>query len=116
MHNLGYIGEFEWSSPVQSMILSVFYWWYVVSQVVGGVATHHFGTKAVFGWSQFATAAAGLLIPIAAETHYGFVILLRSVQGFASGLTWPAMYAIVGYWIPPAERSRFMSSFQVIRD
>lgn len=28
------------------------------------------------------------------------------------GLTWPAMYAIVGYWIPPHERSRFMSSFQ----
>lgn len=40
------------------------------------------------------------------------MIILRSIQGFASGLTWPAMYAVVSYWIPAKERSRFMSSFQ----
>uniref|UniRef100_A0A336JZS7 CSON009539 protein n=1 Tax=Culicoides sonorensis TaxID=179676 RepID=A0A336JZS7_CULSO len=110
--DLGYKGEFDWSTYVQSMIISVFYWWYVVSQVVGGVATQYFGTKNVFGWSQFATAASSLLIPLAADTNYVLVIILRSIQGFASGLTWPAMYAIVGVWIPPIERSRFMSSFQ----
>lgn len=82
-------------------------------KVVGGVATQYFGTKAVFGWSQFATAACSLGIPYAANTHHYALIVLRSIQGFSSGLTWPAMYAIVGYWIPPAERSRFMSSFQV---
>ncbi|XP_063702245.1 sialin isoform X2 [Culicoides brevitarsis] len=109
---LGYNGEFDWSPGVQSMIISVFYWWYVVSQVVGGVATQYFGTKNVFGWSQFATAACSLLMPLAADTNYVLVIVLRSIQGFASGLTWPAMYAIVGVWIPPIERSRFMSSFQ----
>jgi len=51
-------------------------------------------------------------MPLAARIHYIAVIVLRSLQGFASGLTWPAMYAIVGYWIPLTERSRFMSSFQ----
>lgn len=30
------------------------------------------------------------------------------------GLTWPAMYAAVGHWIPLSERSKFMSSFQGI--
>lgn len=104
--------KFDWDSTVQAVIKSSFYWCYVLSQVVGGVATQYFGTKNVFGWSQFLTAACSLLIPHAADLHYGAVILLRSVQGFASGLTWPAMYAIVGYWIPPVERSRFMSSFQ----
>lgn len=80
--------------------------------MVGGVATQYFGTKNVFGWSQFVTAACSLSIPLAATYHYSIVILLRSIQGFASGLTWPAMYAIVSYWIPAKERSRFMSSFQ----
>lgn len=80
--------------------------------MVGGVATQYFGTKNVFGWSQFATAACSLLIPTAATYHYSALIVLRSIQGFASGLTWPAMYAVVGYWIPSLERSRFMSSFQ----
>lgn len=85
----------------------------IIFQVAGGVATQYFGTKNVFGWSQFATACCSLLIPTAASYHYGALIVLRSIQGFASGLTWPAMYAVVGYWIPPKERSRFMSSFQV---
>lgn len=76
------------------------------------MATQYFGTKNVFGWSQFATAACSMCIPLAATYHYSALILLRSIQGFASGLTWPAMYAIVSYWIPTKERSRFMSSFQ----
>lgn len=105
-------GKFDWSNSVQAFIVSSFYLFYVVSQVVGGVATQKFGTKSVFGWSQFATGICSLLIPLGASTHYSLLIILRSIQGFASGLTWPAMYALVGYWIPPSERSRFMSSFQ----
>ncbi|XP_049316198.1 sialin isoform X3 [Bactrocera dorsalis] len=103
---------YDWSPTVKSIVVSSFYWCYVLSQVVGGIATQYFGTKQVFGWSQFATALCSLCIPFGADLHYSAVIILRSVQGFASGLTWPAMYAIVGYWIPLAERSRFMSSFQ----
>ncbi|KAH8272183.1 hypothetical protein KR018_008780 [Drosophila ironensis] len=102
----------EHTSLVKSVIISSFYWCYVLSQVTGGVATEMFGTKCVFGWSQLATAVCSILMPMAADLNYVAVIILRSIQGFASGLTWPAMYAIVGYWIPLTERSRFMSSFQ----
>ncbi|KAK0163900.1 hypothetical protein PV328_002585 [Microctonus aethiopoides] len=105
-------GKFEWSRPAQSAIIGSFYWCYILSQVIGGVLTQYFGTKTVFGGSQLITAICSLLIPTAADIHYGAIIALRSIQGIASGLTWPAMYAIVGHWIPPAERSRFMSSFQ----
>ncbi|XP_068973711.1 sialin isoform X1 [Bombus flavifrons] len=105
-------GEFDWSPTIQSAISSSFYWCYILSQVVGGVLTQYFGTKTVFGGSQLITAICSLLMPSAAEIHYGVMIALRSIQGIASGLTWPAMYAIVGHWIPPVERSRFMSSFQ----
>ncbi|SPP81601.1 sialin isoform X1 [Drosophila guanche] len=111
-HTLPGGGTEEQTSIVKSVIISSFYWCYVLSQVAGGVATQFFGTKCVFGWSQLATALCSLLIPLAVELHYIAVIVLRSIQGFASGLTWPAMYAIVGYWIPLTERSRFMSSFQ----
>ncbi|XP_018561721.1 sialin [Anoplophora glabripennis] len=107
-----YGGTLEWSGQVQSYVLASFYWAYIVSQVVGGFATQKLGTKRVFGYAQLATALCSLCIPWASETHYGIVIALRFVQGFASGLTWPAMYALVGHWIPVPERSRFMSSFQ----
>ncbi|XP_063243204.1 sialin isoform X2 [Bacillus rossius redtenbacheri] len=105
-------GEFDWDTTIQSAILGSFYWCYILSQVVGGVLTQHFGTKTVFGGSQLITAMCSLLIPAAASVHFSVIIVLRSIQGIASGLTWPAMYAIVGHWIPAIERSRFMSSFQ----
>ncbi|CAG9770171.1 unnamed protein product [Ceutorhynchus assimilis] len=107
-----YGGTLNWSGPVQSYVLASFYWAYIVSQIIGGLATQKLGTKKVFGYAQLATALSSLCIPIASETHWGFVIALRCIQGFASGLTWPAMYALVGHWIPVPERSRFMSSFQ----
>ncbi|XP_055922131.1 sialin [Eupeodes corollae] len=104
--------QYDWDSATKGAILGSFYWCYVLSQVAGGIATQYFGTKKVFGWSQFATGCCSFLIPYAADLHYIAVVILRSIQGFASGLTWPAMYALVGFWIPLAERSRFMSSFQ----
>ncbi|CAG9854568.1 unnamed protein product [Phyllotreta striolata] len=107
-----YGGTLDWSSKVQSYILSSFYWAYIISQLVGGLVTQKIGTKRVFGYAQLATALCSISIPWASETHFGIVIGLRFVQGFASGLTWPAMYALVGHWIPVPERSRFMSSFQ----
>lgn len=79
-----YGGTLDWSGPIQSYVLASFYWAYIVSQVVGGLATQKLGTKKVFGYAQLATALSSLCIPIAAETHYGLVIALRFVQGFAS--------------------------------
>lgn len=106
------VGTLDWSANVQSWVVASFYWAYIISQLVGGLATQKLGTKRVFGYAQLATALCSLCIPWASETHYTTVIALRSIQGFASGLTWPAMYALVGHWIPVPERSRFMSSFQ----
>ncbi|XP_014234193.1 sialin [Trichogramma pretiosum] len=104
--------RFDWSTDVEIWIINSFYWCYLLSQVAGGMLTQRFGTKLVFGGSQFATAICSLLIPEAAYIGYVPVVILRSIQGVASGLTWPAMYAAVAHWIPLDERSRFMSSFQ----
>jgi MFS family permease len=54
---------------------------YVISQVVGGIATQRYGTKSIFGWSQFATALGSLCIPYAASTHWSLLVFVRSVQG-----------------------------------
>ncbi|XP_017855059.1 vesicular glutamate transporter 1 isoform X6 [Drosophila busckii] len=67
--NMGQASE-DQASLIKSVIISSFYWCYVLSQVVGGIATQSFGTKCVFGWSQLATACCSLLIPLGAEFHY----------------------------------------------
>ncbi|KAG8226710.1 hypothetical protein J437_LFUL005527 [Ladona fulva] len=81
-------GEFDWDTSTQSAILGSFYWCYILSQVVGGVLTQHFGTKAVFGGSQLITAFCSLLIPYGATVHFSFLIVLRSIQGIASLKLW----------------------------
>lgn len=52
--------------------------------MIGGLATQKLGTKRVFGYAQLCTAFGSLLMPLAADTHYGAVIVLRFLQGFAS--------------------------------
>lgn len=52
--------------------------------MLGGVLTQYFGTKTIFGGSQVVTAVCSLLMPTAAEIHYGAMIALRSIQGIAS--------------------------------
>lgn len=78
------LGEYDWSSGTQSAIIGSFYWCYILSQIVGGVLTQYFGTKTVFGASQLLTAICSLLMPTAADLHYGVMIMLRSIQGAAS--------------------------------
>lgn len=109
---LDYGGTLDWSPDAQSYIIAAFYWMYVCAHIIGGAVTQKFGTKRVFGYVQLTCALCSFCLPTASETHYGLVIAIRSVQGFASGFVWPAMYSIVGHWIPKQERSRFMSSFQ----
>lgn len=84
LHFQNYGGTLQWSSDIQSYVLASFYWAYIVSQVVGGLATQKLGTKRVFGYAQLVTALCSLSIPWGSETHYSIVILLRSIQGFAS--------------------------------
>lgn len=79
-----YGGTLQWSARAQSYVLASFYWAYIVSQVVGGLATQKLGTKRVFGYAQLVTALCSLSIPWASGVNYGFVITLRCVQGFAS--------------------------------
>ncbi|KAF5286578.1 hypothetical protein FQA39_LY16261 [Lamprigera yunnana] len=107
-----YGGTLDWSPDAQSYIIASFYWMYVCAHIIGGAVTQKFGTKRVFGYVQLTCALCSFCIPLASETHYGIVIAIRSIQGFASGFVWPAMYSIVGHWIPKQERSRFLSSFQ----
>ena len=72
------------------------------------------------------TTLLSLLIPLASQTHYAALIAVRVMQGVfevagliffvavpysifclyvIQGLTHPAMYAILGMWAPPKERT-----------
>ncbi|XP_065341145.1 sialin-like [Cloeon dipterum] len=103
--------EFPWNSGQQGIVLGSFYWSYIISLVPGGMLAERFGTKLVYGGANLMLGLAALAIPTAARLDFNLLIAIRLLQGLAAGMTWPAMHSMTSRWIPPHERSKFVSSY-----
>lgn len=101
-------GEFVWNAELQGLILSSFFWGYLVTQVPGGWMSEKFGSKLVWGWFMFATIIASFFMPIAARISPILFIILRIIQGLGEGVVWPATSFLWARWAPPLERSRLV--------
>ncbi|KAK3911778.1 Vesicular glutamate transporter 2, partial [Frankliniella fusca] len=103
--------RFDWNEHEQGMVLGAFFWLYWSTQVPGGVLAQRYGTKLVFGLGNLVPALLSFAIPAASRAHYGVLLFIRLVQGCIAGLTWPAMHDMTAKWIPPNERSRFVTAY-----
>ncbi|XP_029166244.1 putative inorganic phosphate cotransporter [Nylanderia fulva] len=108
--NVTYEDRFAWTEYEQGLVLGAYYWLHWLSQLPGGLLARRYGTKLVFGLANLLTSLLGFLIPYAASNLYGLIIL-RMVQGLITGVTWPSMHNMTAKWIPPNERSRFVSAY-----
>ncbi|XP_076471836.1 sialin-like [Babylonia areolata] len=102
-------GEFDWDKSIQSIILSSFFYGYLVLEIPGGWLAGRFGGKKVLGTSLTVVALATVLLPVLARQDYRYVIALRMIMGLASGTVLPAVHTMCGRWAPPGERSRITS-------
>ncbi|XP_021963048.1 putative inorganic phosphate cotransporter [Folsomia candida] len=99
--------QFNWHEKDQGLILSSFYWGYVVTQYPGGRCAHKYGGKWVFSLGIVLSGIFALLLPFA-TVHFGRLglICVRVFQGLAQGITFPAIQVMLAQWSPPHERSR----------
>ncbi|KAH1021984.1 hypothetical protein HUJ04_011460 [Dendroctonus ponderosae] len=94
----------EWRD--QNVILSAFFWGYIIPQVFAGWAARRFGAK----WFLIGTFAVnsllGLSIPMTAA-HFGSkgVMLSRAGQGLCQGFIYPSLTHLLSQWVPTQERS-----------
>ncbi|KAH8296929.1 hypothetical protein KR044_001081, partial [Drosophila immigrans] len=102
---------FHWNEQEQSNLLGSFFWVHWVLQLPGGVLARKYGTKLVFGLSNGIGVFCCFLIPIVSYWSYGALIWLRVFQGFVTGMAWPSMHVLTAKWIPPNERSKFVSAY-----
>ncbi|XP_074653838.1 sialin-like isoform X3 [Tubulanus polymorphus] len=102
-------GEFEWSRQLQGVVLSSFFWGYIVTQVPGGWLAARYGGKIVFGAGMLLTSVATLLIPVGARGHVGVVIFLRILMGAGTGVVFPAMHGLWARWAPALERTKLIT-------
>ncbi|XP_017886979.1 putative inorganic phosphate cotransporter [Ceratina calcarata] len=98
-------GPFVWNEPLQGLILSAYFWGYMVSLLPGGRMSELLSAKWVMNVSVLLNVIASVLSPVAAQTHYSVFIVMRFIQGIGGGVTFPAMHVMIAKWAPPNERS-----------
>lgn len=76
--------KFAWDEKKQGLILGAFFWLHWVTQIPGGILAQKYGTKKVYGLSNFAGALFSFLIPVAAYLGYQCLIVVRVLQGLVT--------------------------------
>jgi len=101
------VGEFEdWDGEIQAIILSSFFYGYIVTQIPGGILAKRFGGKLLYGLGALCTSIFTLLTPLAARLGWKYLVAVRIIEGLGEGVTFPAMNSLFSDWAPPLERSR----------
>ena len=101
--------EFQWSKGFQGALLSSFFYGYIMTQIVGGWCSDRWGGKVVFLIGMVTLTSTSLLIPPLARLQPSLLLLVRLVQGLASGLAFPSLYNLFTVWTSPGERATLMS-------
>ncbi|XP_038222250.1 sialin isoform X2 [Zerene cesonia] len=102
--------RYHWDTKQKNHLLGSFFWGYVLTEVPGGRLAEVIGARRVFGYSTLLASILTLLSPWAAALGFGWIVALRVVLGFLLGATWPAILPMASKWVPPMDRSKFMSN------
>ncbi|XP_014361498.2 sialin [Papilio machaon] len=102
--------RYHWDTKQKNHLLGCFFWGYVLTELPGGRLAEIIGARRVFGYSTLLASVLTLLSPAAAAAGFGWIVALRVALGFLLGVTWPAILPMASKWIPPMDRSKFMSN------
>lgn len=98
--------ELGWSDADKGLVLSSFFFGYLLMQMSGGIISNHFGGRnvlvcAVVFWSLFT-----VLTPVVALISLQVLVIARFLLGVGEGASFPAAYGLIHERMPPPERSR----------
>lgn len=88
------------------MVLSAFFWGYIIPQIGAGHFAKQFGAKWFLMSAMLACSIFSILIPVMADFGSWGVKLCRALQGFSQGFIYPCIHTLLSKWIPLSERSR----------
>ncbi|XP_073836501.1 sialin-like [Musca autumnalis] len=103
--------KFYWNEREQALALGSFFWTHWITQIPGGILARKYGTKLIFGLSNIISCWICFLIPVACFVDFKALLVARILQGLLTGLSWPAMHNMTAKWIPPNERSKFITAY-----
>ncbi|XP_059471952.1 sialin-like [Neocloeon triangulifer] len=98
--------DFDWDSKTRGLLLSSFFYGYIITQIPGGWLGARIGGALLFGAGIASTALLTLLTPLAASGGVTLLFVLRVLEGVFEGVTYPCIHAVWARWAPPLERSK----------
>ncbi|XP_055373403.1 sialin-like [Condylostylus longicornis] len=101
--------DFNWNSKEKGLILSSFFYGYILTQFLGGFLATKIGGNHIYGVGIGTTSILTLLTPLAAKHSVEMLIAVRIIEGIFEGVTFPCIHAVWARWAPPLERSRMAS-------
>ena len=76
--------EFEWTKKFKGLVLSSYFYGYIITQVPGGWLCGRFGAKHVLGVGLLVSAIVTLISPPLTRVNANSLIVLRVILGLAS--------------------------------
>ncbi|WAH41289.1 MFS transporter [Alicyclobacillus fastidiosus] len=92
------------TSASTGVLLSVFFWGYVITQVPGGWVAEKFSAKRVIIGALIVWGAMAILSGL--MPTFNSLLTVRFIMGLAEGVIWPAFAVTFVNWFPDEERGR----------
>ena len=97
--------DYDWDSTTQGIVLSSFFYGYILTQIPAGYLAVKFGGKTTLGLGVLVPSLFTLFTPLAVKGSVYLLIVARIIEGMFDALTFPSVQAIWYKWAPPFERS-----------
>jgi len=101
--------QFHYDAAWQGIVLSAFFWGYLLPQLAGGWVADRYGGHRVLAAGVGVWSMATLMTPIAAASSLSALVAARVVLGIGEGVNFPSIHSIASRWTMPSERARALS-------
>ena len=101
------VKSFGLSSTAVGVLLSAFFWGYVITMVPAGWTVSRYSAKKVIIWALVVWSIMAILTGVV--TSFNALLVVRFLMGLAEGVVWPAFSIVIVNWFPDHERGRAMN-------
>lgn len=93
-----------WSESTQGLLLSSFFWGYILTQLPSGAFQMIYGPHLILNIGVLVTCVSCALTPLVSHS-VPLIILLRMLTGVGEGAILTCIHALCAKWIPQKERA-----------
>ncbi|MBN7797507.1 ACS family MFS transporter [Parahaliea mediterranea] len=97
--------EFGWDARTQGMVLSSFFFGYMLTQVAGGWLADRYGGALVLGVGVVFWSICTIVAPAAANFSLFALIASRVLMGLGEAVTFPSIYSLFARIVPAGQVS-----------